>query len=489
MQDEDSERLFFVGKILDNVHGFIWYTKAEERIIKTLLFKRLQSIKQLSLVNWIFPGSEHTRFIHSLGVMHIADRMALALSLPCDQRRIVRLAGLLHDIGHYPLSHVGEFPYKKKTSRLVDSDFIQQCNDDTISKIESYKFNIETEFMKSSKYGHHEEIGALIIQNSTEICQIIRDECGENAVGTICDMITGNIRDETKNELLVQILHSELDADGIDYLLRDAMFSGTSFGHFELDQLISNLRCCNMDGKMILCIDPKGIAAADQYLINKFFSFSQVIFNKHTTILEWMAVQIVAWMQENSAYFPSREDLRQKWTIESGYDHFLLFTDDFFWHSLRDILKNPARATFPSYIIKLCTALLNHQECSYIENSEIKIITASEAEFRQSLVNHNFSESMKKDQIVLFAERNITKHVPAEKFHENLKDPDDVDGAEQDKGDASKFKQRLAANRLLEGICVVDKDDVHLLCDDNRSLIHNLFGLRLLVIRRYQMIQ
>ena len=71
----------FVGRVLDNVHGFIYYTEAEEKIMQTALFKRLQSIKQLSIVNWIFPGSEHTRYIHSLGVMYIADKIAVKLNL------------------------------------------------------------------------------------------------------------------------------------------------------------------------------------------------------------------------------------------------------------------------------------------------------------------------------------------------------------------------------------------------------------------------
>lgn len=76
-----DDQIRFVGQILDNVHGFIPYTTAEKKIIDTLLFKRLQSIKQLSVVNWVFPGSEHTHFIHSLGVMHIADKIALSLGL------------------------------------------------------------------------------------------------------------------------------------------------------------------------------------------------------------------------------------------------------------------------------------------------------------------------------------------------------------------------------------------------------------------------
>ena len=111
-----TDEIEFVGRVLDNVHGFIYYTSAEEKIMNTLLFKRLQSIKQLSIVNWVFPGSEHTRYIHSLGVMYIADKIAMRLELSMEERKIVRLAGLLHDIGHYPLSHVCDISVKVTVS-------------------------------------------------------------------------------------------------------------------------------------------------------------------------------------------------------------------------------------------------------------------------------------------------------------------------------------------------------------------------------------
>ena len=130
-----AENIEFVGRVLDNVHGFIYYTRAEEQIIDTLLFKRLQSIKQLSIVNWVFPGSEHTRYIHSLGVMYIADKIAVRLGLSMEERKIVRLAGLLHDIGHYPLSHVCEFPYKKNLESFPDDSFCMQINKKVLGQI------------------------------------------------------------------------------------------------------------------------------------------------------------------------------------------------------------------------------------------------------------------------------------------------------------------------------------------------------------------
>ena len=111
-------KIEFVDRILDPVHGFIDVTQVEKEIIELTIFKRMQSLKQMSLKNLVFPGAEHTRYMHSLGVMYIADLMAknlkdenYKLRFNDAQRQLIRLAGLLHDIGHYPLSHVTEYVY------------------------------------------------------------------------------------------------------------------------------------------------------------------------------------------------------------------------------------------------------------------------------------------------------------------------------------------------------------------------------------------
>ena len=91
-----SDELIFKDRILDNVHGFINYTEAEGKIINTLLFKRLQSIKQLSLADWVFPGSEHTRFIHSLGGNYVPESIHRAQLCPARKRG----SGLLEGEGH-----------------------------------------------------------------------------------------------------------------------------------------------------------------------------------------------------------------------------------------------------------------------------------------------------------------------------------------------------------------------------------------------------
>ena len=95
-------------QVRDAVHGFISLTDKQVRLINTPVFQRLRGIRQLALANLVYPGALHTRFDHSLGVCHVARLMAEQLRLDKSETRLVRLAALLHDLGHGPFSHVSE---------------------------------------------------------------------------------------------------------------------------------------------------------------------------------------------------------------------------------------------------------------------------------------------------------------------------------------------------------------------------------------------
>lgn len=482
-----DEKIEFVGQILDNVHGFIPYTAAEKKIIDTQLFKRLQSIKQLSVVNWVFPGSEHTRFIHSLGVMHIADKMAISLGLSVKERKILRLAGLLHDIGHYPLSHVCETPYHKPMTleELPDSEFCRHLNKQVQEKINSFAIEPKTTLMSKSTGRHHEAIGALVVCSSDEIRKIVVEECGDDyAPNIIADIIIGNVERAETDPLLVQIIHSELDADGIDYLMRDATFSGTSFGSFEIDQLIRCLTYKEHDGKRILCITPKGIAAADQYLINKFFSYSQVVFNKHITVSEWMAECVIDWMQKHHAVFPSGAKL-EEW-IKSESSEYLNFTDNMFWSALEQILKNQLRDLVPHYIKVFCKNLLLHNEPTFIKGSEVRFVESNTEKARTILRESDVytKDDLLDKRITILNDRCMTKQVPFDIFCSELKKINDSEnGCVLSADDISNAK----LSRLMECISVKENDgSIHLLCDDNRSLMRTMYNSTLVMMRSYE---
>jgi HD superfamily phosphohydrolase len=94
--------------IRDPVHNFVRLRDREIKLVNTRIFERLRGIRQLALANLVYPGAVHTRFDHSLGVCHVAGLMADEMDLPADQVELVRLAALLHDLGHGPFSHVSE---------------------------------------------------------------------------------------------------------------------------------------------------------------------------------------------------------------------------------------------------------------------------------------------------------------------------------------------------------------------------------------------
>lgn len=246
---ERKYKIEFVDRILDPVHGFIDITQVEKEIIELPIFKRLQSLKQLSLTNWVFPGAEHTRYMHSLGVMYIADLMAsnlrdLDYNLVYNdgQRQLLRLAGLLHDIGHYPLSHVTEYVYQ---GELLENDSLYCHNNNIKKRIDKLALNNPRtmDYMKDrySMPMHHETMGTKVIEASKDIQNIIKKYCPFIDIKDIEDIIVGCVTRNPNISAMVQLMHSELDADGIDYVMRDATFSGTSYGGFELGLLLRNL--------------------------------------------------------------------------------------------------------------------------------------------------------------------------------------------------------------------------------------------------------
>ena len=104
-------------RVRDPVHDFVGLTDEEVRVVNTRLLQRLRGIKQLALANLVHPGAVHTRFDHTLGVCHVAGQMADALDLDEEEKRLVRLAALLHDVGHGPLSHVSETSLERFSDR------------------------------------------------------------------------------------------------------------------------------------------------------------------------------------------------------------------------------------------------------------------------------------------------------------------------------------------------------------------------------------
>ena len=248
-------------KVRDPVHNFIRLRDKEAALIDTRVFQRLRGIRQLAMANHVYPGALHTRFDHSLGVMHVAGAMAQALPLTEDDVELVRLAALLHDIGHGPFSHVSEHSLNAHADRNA-------------LKPEQKKEKI------------HELISAQIIRNNPQIVQ---------AIGArTCEKIIELLQEGHGPPILKALVSGPLDADKQDYLLRDSHFCGAPYGVFDIHQLHRSLTSLKGESGQELAIRPNGVHAVEQYVLAKYYLTTNVYRHKVRLITDQMIIRAIA---------------------------------------------------------------------------------------------------------------------------------------------------------------------------------------------------
>lgn len=229
-------------EIRDAIHGSLFLNGLEVRVLDTPEVQRLRRIKCLGFTYLVYPGANHTRFEHSLGVLTLAGKLASLLKLSDGTQQSLRLAGLLHDIGHGPFSH---------TSDLV----IQKHLKDT-----------------------HEAISAKKIRTG-QVGDILREE-GIH-VAQVAELVNGKGR-------YAKILHSELDVDRMDYLVRDSHYTGVAYGVVDLDRLLTTLRV--KKGELIVT---GGTQAAESLLRARFLMYPTVYEHHTSRIAESMFARAV----------------------------------------------------------------------------------------------------------------------------------------------------------------------------------------------------
>ena len=237
-------------EITDPIHDFIRLNKTEHQIIDTPVFQRLRRIKQLSGAHLTYPGAQHTRFEHSLGVLHIASMAASSLNskglMSTDDIENIRLAALLHDIGHGPFSHLFEEVLQRK---------------------------------KQS----HEDVGKQIIVKS-EIGDIISKSGYDKKL--IHNLAVG----QSKMQYLNEIVSGALSADMMDYLLRDGYFTGAEHAKIDHHRLTHSLDVY----KNKLALDSSALVNFETMMISRFQMFKAVYFHKTVRAGEVMLLEAMS---------------------------------------------------------------------------------------------------------------------------------------------------------------------------------------------------
>ena len=253
----------------DSVHSYIHINyEVVWNCLDSKEFQRLRRIRQLGGDFQVYPTAEHSRFSHSLGVYEIVRRMvteikSLSVELSEYDKICVMLAGLLHDVGHGPFSHAFEHVTKHS----------------------------------------HEDYTAKIILGETELNQVLT-EVSPRLPEDIVSIIEYN----HPNDILNQIISGQLDADRMDYLLRDSYFSATSYGQFDLERILRTMRVRKIDeNKKALVVKYTGIHSVEDYIMARYQMYWQVYYHPVARSYEAVFIQLFNRLKDifkdNKEYF------------------------------------------------------------------------------------------------------------------------------------------------------------------------------------------
>ena len=247
--------------IHDAVHGSIKVDDPFLRLLSAPEVQRLAGIRQLGLGFLVFPGANHTRLEHSLGTYHIAGLMADSIGLNADERKEVMAAALLHDIGHGPFSHTLEVAFKSRKG----ADHMD-ITKDMITGRKSLSAGGES----PSIPGALEDMG---LDPESVAAHVKRSESGE----WIWDR-------KDNGDILSSIISGPMDADQIDYLMRDAHYTGVAHGTIDLDRFLETVMA--KDGMLV--IERGGVPAVEGMLVARALMYSSVYFHRTVRIAEMM---------------------------------------------------------------------------------------------------------------------------------------------------------------------------------------------------------
>lgn len=355
--------------IMDPVHGGIPILAHEVAIIDHPLFQRLRFICQNDILSLVFPGATHSRFLHSIGAMHVGGRMFMALVENCLKilnnqgiqgidsdtleaisyfNRLVRSACLLHDSGHCSFSHQFSRTAAIKTllkDPLLKSSLWEGVEPEVLvppscemMEHEHYSVRAAYEILSAitPNLQTPEIIDIIGLMETSKVRPSKRFEKHARALRKIIhggrsSNLTDSAFDLGLQGLLSHLVSGELDADRADYMLRDGFHSSVTIGGFNLDHLLSNLHfgICEQTGWMGLAIAEKGLGSLEDFVYSRHQMYRQVYAHKTAQGFDWL---LRAAIDEVMQQPEIRQYVEQ---CLSDIKDFKYLTDNYFWEAFR----------------------------------------------------------------------------------------------------------------------------------------------------------
>ncbi len=339
-------------RIRDVIHGDIDINEdIFIDLIETKEFQRLRNIKQIGLSYVSFPTAEHSRFSHSIGVYHLATRMIEVLEnktnidLDDSDCLSLRIACLLHDVGHGAFSHTSE---------------------------EFFGFN-------------HEQYSIDIIKSSdTQINQVL-NKYNPNLIDTVVSFI----KKDHPHNILNEILSGTVDVDRMDYLLRDSYFAGVKYGEVDIDRLFNVIDIKENQ----LVFHEKGLKAVEDFIMSRYNMFSQVYLNKKALAYEVLVREILAELKKlsttNLAQLPNGVNkLLPFFNNQVSVKDYLLVDDMVFINLINDLANLDTYNYELDYVVMLAKAFVNKKITFKKEKANLKY-SFNTSEYKKKIYNES----------------------------------------------------------------------------------------------------
>lgn len=353
--------------IMDPVHGGIPLLQHEVSIVDHPLFQRLRFICQNDILSLVFPGATHSRFLHSIGVMHVGSRMFKAMVENSIKRTVkekkqalhpetleaisffhtlVRCACLLHDVGHSSFSHQFSRTETIKKELAKSHRFTALWSDIAINKLypsppqqlehEHYSVRAAWQILEDvdDRDSPLIKTDVLGLMETTEITPSDTFNKHAQAIWPLIapdnTQLPGNFAEKLQG-LLSSIVSGELDADRADYMLRDGFHSSVTIGGFNLDHLLSNLHFgwCSQTNWCGIAISEKGLSSLEDFVYSRHQMYRQVYAHKTAQGFDWLLRSAIDEVMQKEDIYPFVDQCL------NNINEFKYLTDSYFWEAFR----------------------------------------------------------------------------------------------------------------------------------------------------------